>query len=311
MNGLYRAFVQVVRSDTVLAAAEVLHMTQPTLSRQIQQLEQMLGIHLFDRVGKRLLLNRAGELVYEYASGLIALEEKMYDALSSFSNPETGTVTIGAGLTPSIYLLPPVIAAYRQQHPGVSFRVHSKSSKETCAALERREIDMGVVTTVDDAYTSLIATPLMRDDLLVVASPQHALCHYPRLSSGWTWRECADYPFVLMHVQSGLRSIVDKVANRMETPLSIAAETDSLESMNRLIQEQIGIGVLPTSAVREDVAAGRLCVIPITDTRLGSRTITLLERPGGVTANCALQFRRYIQSVFAAESRVEGDGNDV
>src|SRR5579875_1704743 len=204
MQTLYQSFVQIVESDTLVTAAEVLHTTQPTLTRQIHQLESTLGVKLFDRVGKKLVLNRAGELVYQHAKRLLVMEEKMHDELNAFMNPEVGTVYVGAGLTPSIYLLPPLFALYREQHPQVRFQVTTGSSQQISQALLQREIDMGVVTTVDNASQEIDAVPLIRDELLLVAPINHPLT----VQTYVTMAEISRFPMVLMRQGSGLRKIV-------------------------------------------------------------------------------------------------------
>ncbi|GMA65258.1 hypothetical protein GCM10025859_56980 [Alicyclobacillus fastidiosus] len=143
----YETFLAVVENETASAAAEVLHTTQPTVTRQIQQLERALGTALFDRVGKRLILTRAGERVYDTARELLQTQNRLLDALSELADPEQGTVRLGSGVTPSIYLLPNVIANYAVKHPAVRFQIVTGSSKVMTERLKQREIDLAFVTT--------------------------------------------------------------------------------------------------------------------------------------------------------------------
>lgn len=282
----YRTFVTIVRSDTLVKAGEALHLTQPTVTRHVQQLEAEFGMTLFDRIGKRLVLNRAGELVYGYAVRLLELELKMRDELAGFANPEVGTIYIGAGLTPSIYLLPPLFAAYRANHPKVQIQVRTGASKEVSTWLLHGEIDMGVVTTVDAGLDGVRISPLYQDDLWLVAPAGHPLADEPcgdvsRLN---------DYPFVAMREGSGLRRLLAEFAKTHGLSLTVAMETDSLESINRLVQHGVGIAVMPRSSAQDDVQAGRLAHIALQDIALGARTITLLTRFDTVLPACAAQF---------------------
>lgn len=286
MNELYRTVVQIVDSETLVRAAEALHLTQPTVTRQVQQLEREFGMKLFDRVGKRLVLNHPGEVVYRYARTLLALEQKMKDELTAFGDPEVGTVYIGAGLTPSIYLLPPLLAWYRLRHPQVQFQVQSGSSTEVWAALQQREIDLGIVTTVDAGWSNFEARPLMMDELLLVAAPGHALC----TTATAHFLDVARYPLVLMREGSGLRRMILEVAATRQVSLRIAMETDSLESLNRLVQSGAGISFLPRSSVSDDLASGRLVQIDLEDVHLGARTITMITRKEGPLSANSGQF---------------------
>jgi DNA-binding transcriptional LysR family regulator len=290
MDPLLRTLLTVAESQTLVQAAESLHLTQPTVTRQLQQLEQRLGVRLFDRFGKRLVLNHAGEVVYRYAKSQQRLYEKMQEELNALADPDVGTVYIGAGLTPSIYLLPPVLATYRARHPRVQFQIRSGSSRQVCAALQRREIDLGVVTTVDEQAQDLDTTPLLRDELLLVAAPHHPLA----LRGAAAFADWIREPLILMRQGSGLRRIVESLAAERGLSLQVAMETDSLESISRLVQLGVGISCLPRSCVQDDVAAGRLVVVEPEDVDLGARIITLVTRKEGMLPACALQFARFL-----------------
>lgn len=286
VNELYRTFVQIVESETLVRAAETLHLTQPTLTRHVQQLEREFGLKLFDRVGKRLVLNHPGEVVYRYAKSLLRLEQKMLAELSAFGDPEVGTVYIGAGLTPSIYLLPPLLAWYHKQHEKVQFQVRSGSSQEIWAALQQREIDFGIVTTIDASWDNYEVQPLMQDDLLLVAAPVHPLYELETA----TFAEITKFPFVVMQQGSGLRQLILELAASHGTTLHIAMETDSLESLNRLVQSGVGLSFLPRSSVADDLEMGRLVQIKLADVQLGARTITLITHKDGPLSACSSQF---------------------
>jgi DNA-binding transcriptional LysR family regulator len=299
MFQLLETFVHIVEQETLVKAAATMHLTQPTVSRHVQQLEQQCGMPLFDRIGKKLVLNRAGELVYRYAKRHLALAEKMRDELNSFTDPEVGNVYLGAGLTPSIYLLPPLLALFREQHPGVTFYVRTGSSKETLDALMQREVDVGSVTTFQDQEGELLGTPLLEDDLLLVAAPTHPLAERGSV----TLEEAVQYPFVLMKQGSGLRKMLADITAERDLPLTIAMETDSLESISRLVQHGVGISCLPRSSAMDDVGQGRLRVIQLEDVQLGARTITLAMRKDSIIPACAAQFCTYLRQWFASKDR--------
>ncbi|GGJ08647.1 LysR family transcriptional regulator [Alicyclobacillus cellulosilyticus] len=304
MDPRYQTFVQIVEHETLVRAAEALRLTQPTVTRQVQQLEAQVGMRLFDRIGKRLVLNRAGEIVYRYAKSCLLLEQKMRDELAAFLDPEAGTVYLGAGLTPSIYLLPPLLARYRRLHPHVQFQVRSGSSREVWAMLRQREVDLGVVTTVPADRDDLVQTPLVRDALRLVAAPGHPLTRFREVRLA----DAAQYPFVLMREGSSLRAIVERLVAARGATVRAAMETDSLESINRLVQQGIGIAVLPESAVQDDLLLGRLVSIPVVDADLGARTITLVARAEGSLPACAAQFARWLPAAVAGAERTKGEG---
>lgn len=286
MKALYQTFVKIVQQETMVLAAQSLHMTQPTLTRQIQLLERTLGVELFHRKGKRLLLTQAGELVYQYALRFLTMEQRLADELGAIANPEQGVITIAAGTTPSIYTLPPLLAGYREQHPGVKFSIRTGSSAQVVAALQQHEVDVGLLTTLNEKSVGLKAIPLVRDELMFVVPPEHPLHHRGsvRLS------EIDRYAMILMREGSGLRQMVLHLVAQSGANLDVVVETDSLESMSRMVQQGMGVAVLPKSAVYEDVARGRLTQIVVQDTTLGARMIQLVFREEGELSAAARQF---------------------
>ncbi|WAH38096.1 LysR family transcriptional regulator [Alicyclobacillus dauci] len=275
MHSGYVTFLCVVEQQTISAAADLLHSTQPTITRQIQQLERYLGVPLFDRVGKRLILTSAGMRVYRYARELIQTETRMRDELGELTDPEQGIVRIGAGLTPTIYRLPSVLGAYRQAHPGIRFQVVTGSSQITIERLRQREIDIAIVTTSPVEEQDLEVIPLWRDELSVVVSSGHELA-----GGSCTVAELSDMPMVLMRRESGLRRIVEERLLVGGQALNVVLETDSLEAINRFVQAGLGVAVMPWSSVRHDVVAGKLSMVSLRDVALGARTITALVRQG-------------------------------
>ncbi len=297
MRSHYFTFVKIVESETLVCAAETLHTTQPTLTRQLHQLENEFGVKLFDRIGKKLVLNPAGKMVYQYAKQLVTLENRMQEEISAFMNPEIGLIRIGAGLTPSIYLLPQLFSLYRTYHPNVRFHVRTGSSQSVFTYLLGGEIDLGIVTTLGDGTSEVKAKDLIRDELLLVAPMTHPLVAV----SSCRIRDVAVYPVVLMRVGSGLRRIVDDLAINHGFAWNIVTETDSLESMNRLVQNGLGLSVLPRSSVQDDLSAGRLSVIPLYDVNLGARTITLIQRASGQLPAVSAQFAVHLPTLLSTK----------
>ncbi|WP_206832181.1 LysR family transcriptional regulator [Alicyclobacillus fructus] len=270
-----RALVTVVSLGSVSEAARALHVTQPTVTRQIQQLERHFGQALFDRSGKRLALTPAGERVHAYALEVLRKQEELAESLLEMSNPEAGLVRIGAGLSPTLYRLPAIVARYASMHPRVRFQVVTGSSKVTLERLASRAVDLAIVTTPPESDAGIAQVALWRDELVAVAPANHALA-----AKRATMEELARYPLVVMHGESGLRRQIDELLHRagVERPAPPVMETDSLEAMNRFVQAGLGLAVVPWPAVADDVTQGRLKLVHIAGCDLGQRTVTLVWR---------------------------------
>lgn len=288
---LYQTFVDVVREQTLSRAAEKLHTTQPTVTRQIQQLERLLGVALFERIGKRLVVTDAGRRVYDYAVELASLESRMLEDLNAFVDPESGIIRIGSGLSPALYRLPAILSSYALLYPRVRFQVVTGSSKDTIQRLDERAIDIAIVTTPPHDDGPLDCLPLWHDQLVVVAPKAHALS-----GAACSVAQLVHQPMVVMHADSGLRHLVHETFLQAGVDESIRplVETDSLEAMSRFVQAGLGLAIMPWSAVQDDVREARLGMVRLTDIQLGSRTITAVSRHKGVLAAAAAAFLRVL-----------------
>lgn len=275
MHNPYNVFLTVLDCETISRAAQVLHTTQPTISRQIQQLERDLGVLLFDRVGKRLVLTRAGSRVAVHARQMHATNMRLLEELNAFTDPERGVIRVGAGLTPTIYRLPQIIAEYRVEHPHVQFQIRTGSSNQTLENLRQRDIDIAIVTTAPIDQLDLRTIPLWQDELHVVVDPAHALA-----GKTVSIRRIVQENMVMMPIESSLRTIVETRIRPYldEDVFQPVIETDSLEAISRFVQARQGIALLPTSAVVDDIAAGRLANVFPSDVQFGSRTVTAVTR---------------------------------
>ncbi|WP_245630029.1 LysR family transcriptional regulator [Alicyclobacillus acidiphilus] len=297
MEQLYETFLRVVECQSLSRAASQLHTTQPTVTRQIQQLERLLGVFLFERSSRRLIPTEAGRRVYEYATEVAQLEHRLLEDLGMLVDPERGIIRIGSGLSPALYRLPSILAAYASHHPSVQFQVVTGSSKETLHQLNARTVDIAIVTTPPNDSSSFHATALWQDQLVVVAPPRHALAG----------RDCAaadlvKHPMVVMHRDSGLRRLLhDRFAQiGLSEVIQPVVETDSLEAMSRFVQAGLGVAVIPWSAVQDDVRNERVRVIRLADMELGSRTITVVTRRHGILSAAASRFVDELPEIVAA-----------
>ncbi|MBR3393615.1 MAG: LysR family transcriptional regulator [Firmicutes bacterium] len=138
-------FLMITRTENITKAADLLHITQPTLSRQIKELEDELGVRLFERDTRKLRLTPEGMLLKERAEEIVDLTDKTITDLKSSGEHLTGNIKIMTGLMNSTVLLSQMMSAFRKQYPGVLFSVYTSTADTTRYQLERGLIDFGVV----------------------------------------------------------------------------------------------------------------------------------------------------------------------
>ncbi len=156
-----RYFLMVAREENITKAANLLHLTQPTLSRQLMQLEEELGVTLFRRSKHRIILTEDGMLLRRRAEEIVSLAEKTRDDLRHTQDHLSGTIAVGSGELQSSRFLTQLIAAFQKENPLVSFRIYSGNSDNIKERIERGLLDIGLLQEpVDIAKYHFVRTPV-------------------------------------------------------------------------------------------------------------------------------------------------------
>ena len=164
-------FVAMVEEGSFHKAAQRMFRTQPALSMSLRKLEHELGAPLFDRSNRNAYaLTDSGEVLYEYAKRLLNLRDEATSALGQLHNLQSGRIRIGANESTSLYLLPRFILAFREQYPKIKIEVFRHLSARLPQELKQRNLDFAFLSFLPDD-SDLEATPFMRDELVLIASP--------------------------------------------------------------------------------------------------------------------------------------------
>src|SRR3990172_12696381 len=169
-----RTFLAVRRHRNYTRAAGEVFLTQPAVSRQVRQLEEELGVRLFEQIGKSLHLTDAGETLAVEAEKLLGAMERTAEAVRSHRSAERGSVRIGASTTPGFYLLPDLLGRFHRRYPKVVIHYTVENSLRIEQKIVRNELDLGFVGAHLPSE-GLELKPLVEDEIVCFASPSHHL----------------------------------------------------------------------------------------------------------------------------------------
>lgn len=281
------AFCAVVELGSLNLAAERLHLSQPAVSKQIQSLEADLGIQLLVRSPRGAELTPAGRQIHRLARRAVAAVAGCRRAAASWRDAETGRLTVAAGLTLTLFSLPPVIATFRQRAPHVRLEVVTADSQESLQRLVSFQADVALVTS-PSPHPEVQAIPLFTDPIVAVSATEtlHKLAHL----HGAT--------LISFQGGSGLRQYVDQVLESKGIQPEVTMAFDSIEAIKTMVGLGLGIALLPWSSVRDDVGAGRLKGARLLDWPDEGRTVTLLRRKAGLRSGPASLFTAATREVL-------------
>ena len=243
---LLRSFLAVVDAKAVTEAADRIGVTQPALSRRLQQLEDHLGIELLARGRKGAAVTEIGKLVESEARVIVTRYDQMRELIKTHQGLKGGTVRIGGGATAVSFILPKAIADFQQQYPNVHFHLKEAGSTEIAADVIASRLELGLVTLpVQDR--ELDTVPLMKDRIVLVASKAHELA-CPRRTI--QINELDGRNFVGFEAGTAVRQIIDSTLRKAGVEANVVMELRSIPGILRMVAatgnlafvSQLGIG---------------------------------------------------------------------
>ncbi|MBI3970767.1 MAG: LysR family transcriptional regulator [Chloroflexi bacterium] len=247
-----RTFAAVARHLSYSRAAEELFLTQPAVSKQVHALEDELGAQLAGQAGRRVYLTEAGRLAYDYARRIFVLTEDLGRALEELAHLERGYLRVGASSTPGAYLLPPVLAAYRDRYPGIGLSVRIANSREIEEAAQRHELDVGLVGA--HFLSGLQVSPWVQDTLALIVPPAHRFAGRRRVPAA----ALAAEPFILREPGSGTRHVLEAALAEAGVALQRPFELAGCEAVKQAVAAGLGIAAVSQYSVACELAAGRV-----------------------------------------------------
>lgn len=285
-------FVAMVEEGSFHKAAERVFRTQPAVSIAIRKLEQELGSQLFDRANRNAcVLTDTGEVLYGFAKQLLNLRDEAIITLQQLHNLQSGRIRIGANESTGLYLLPRLILAFREQYPKIKIEVFRQLSARLPQELRQRNLDFAILSFLPDA-NDLEATPMMRDELVLIASPQHQFASSERVHI----RDLGSANFIAHNARSPSREKVIEAFRRFQTPLNITIEIATIETVKRFVAMNLGLAFVPQMCVQEEVERGDLLVIPVEGFR-HERTLWAVRRRTDAHSHAAQAFMQVINAM--------------
>jgi DNA-binding transcriptional LysR family regulator len=267
-------FHAVAQTGSMTLGAERLDISQPAVSKQIQGLERALGVHLFDRIGRRVRLSQAGAILADYAKLVFALAQQAEETLAEVRGLARGRLVIGASTTIGSYLLPGVLAEFARRHPRIELLVEVENTEQIHRRLVEHELDLGLTEGLVEEE-ELAAEVFHRDELVVIAAPGHRLTGTRRVPLSAVQQE----PFILREPGSGTRAVEERALARLKLPVRVAMALGSTEAIKRLVAEGVGLAIVSRLAVAMECAAGTLAVLPVAGLPI-ERPLHLVRRKG-------------------------------
>ncbi|HEX5885928.1 MAG TPA: LysR family transcriptional regulator [Pyrinomonadaceae bacterium] len=249
-----RAFVAIAESGTFTAGALRVHVTQAAISMQIRQLETEIGAKVFVRAPRHVILTEAGEQLLRRARHILREHDAALDEIAELAGAERGRLRIGSASAMVLTeQLPTILKELRKQHPAAEIAVTSGTSEVLVDQILAGEVDIAFVSLPVDVR-GIKTERLSEDQLVAIASPRHKLAKQ-RTISAYT---LAGERLILGERGGNTRRLIDQFFAQAGVTLRVAMELSRQQAIRRMVEEDMGVGIVPLQSVKEEVEKGKL-----------------------------------------------------
>ncbi|MBV9864991.1 MAG: LysR family transcriptional regulator [Abitibacteriaceae bacterium] len=251
------SFLCVADTSSVSRAAEIVHLTQPAVTKQIQALERELKTPLFDRTGRGVELTAAGATLRDYAGRSLALLKECQQVITDLDTGAAGQLVIGAGATTSIFRLPRWLQSLQTVLPGIDIVVRTGDSREVVSLTLDRQVELGLITTPVQ-HPDLAVSQLFDEEIVLVASPLSPPTAASSPSGATLDGHTLRLPLILFPCGSGFREYLERKLAAAGIEIHVKMETDSVEAIKSFVAIGLGASFLPFGAVAAELTGGVL-----------------------------------------------------
>ncbi|AOV97401.1 LysR family transcriptional regulator [Edwardsiella hoshinae] len=278
-------FTEVLKSGSTTQASMVLALSQSAVSAALSDLETQLSVRLFDRVGKRLVVNEHGRLLYPKAMSLL----EQASEIEQLFKGESGALRIAASSTIGNYILPPMMAAYRRDFPVTPLELHVGNSHDVISAVAEFNADLGLIEGPCH-MPDLTTQSWLEDELVVFAAPDHPLLREPV-----TLARLAEAPWILRETGSGTREVVEHLLLSHLPHFDLVMELGNSEAIKHAVRYGIGISCLSRRVIEEQLSNGTLVEVPLPGINL-HRSLYLIHHRQKHISKALARFLSYCQA---------------
>lgn len=288
-----KVFCTVAETKSFSKTSEIIHLTQPAVSLQIQALEELYETKLFDRSSGTINLTPSGEILYKYAKQILALYAEASKEISKITGFIKGCVKVGAGTTVGNYILPSVAVDFKKKHPKIRVSISIGNAKRVLELLNSSMIDLGIISEMP-GKSKFNVEPIISDELCVICSSEHPLSNQKLVSIYDLIKE----PFVIREEGSSTRVIIERfLANHglSISDLHIALILGSTGSIKEAVERGIGLAIVSKWSIRKEVSCGNLRILKLKEGKITREFYIVLPKKS-VLSPAVEEFITYLKN---------------
>ena len=287
-----KVFCTVAETKSFSKTSQIIHLTQPAVSLQIQALEELYETKLFDRSSSSINLTPSGEVLYSYAKNILAQYAELEKEIGKITGLIKGSITIGASTTIGNYLLPSVVFSFKKTHPKIKINILIGNTNRVLDLLNAGVVEFGLVEG-ETTRSKIKVESLLTDELVFILPAMHPLAKKKSISILELMKE----PFIIREEGSGTRQIIEKhlaLHGIKISDMHIVLVLGGTESIKEAVERGMGISIVSRWAARKEVQFGTLKYITAKEDRI-LRDFSLVVPKNAVLSHAVDEFLSYLK----------------
>lgn len=252
-----RLLEAVARNSSFTRASEELHLTQPAVSTQIKQLEEEVGMPLFEQMGKKIFLTEVGKEVYAFSRAIAQQFRDIESVLDDMKGVKRGTLSLTVTSTGK-YFAPYLLAAFLKRYPGTQVHLEVTNREEVVQQLQDNTPDMAIMGTPPDNM-ELRSQAFMQNPLVIIAPPDHPLVGVSRVPLS----RLVEENFILRERGSGTRNAVERFFQQRGVKLNTSMEMSRNEAIKHAVMAGLGLGIVSLHTLEFELALNRVALLSV------------------------------------------------
>jgi DNA-binding transcriptional LysR family regulator len=295
---LLRLFATVARAGSFSKAAEILLLSQPSISKGVRDFELQLGCRLLDRTPRGVKPTREGLALMRHAETLFAAERDAEEELRALRSLDSGSLRIGASTTIATYFIPKYLGRFHAAYPGIDLQLTSANTRDIAHLMLAHEIEIGLVEGPVEE-DGLVSEPWRTDVMELIVGPDHP---FAREHEPIDPRRIAGETLIVREQGSGSREVIAQALGARKIDPARTLEIGSTEAIKQVVAAGLGVAIVSVAAMQDQIALKRLHAIKMRRLRI-ERTLWKLKTPGRLDVPSATAFERLISRPAAPNER--------
>ncbi|HED16613.1 MAG TPA: LysR family transcriptional regulator [Gammaproteobacteria bacterium] len=280
-------FEAVARLESFTRAAESLHLSQPGVSMQIKQLEERVGLPLFEQMGKTIFLTDAGREIYSYSQRIGNLLDEADTVIEELKGVQSGRLSISVATTAS-HFATRLLAAFSKRYEGITISLDITNRESLYHQLENNQPDLVIMGQPPDSL-EVESVTFMENPLVMIAPPDHLLASEQRLQL----TRFGEEHFVVREAGSGTRSAIERFFREHEVNFHTGIEMTSNEAIKQAVEAGLGLGIVSIHTLELELETGRLVILDVEDFPI-MRYWHIVQRSGKRLSPVAHAFKQFL-----------------